>query len=109
MNAINQYDGVKPWRLTFAYGRALQVMSNYLKSSNVIPISKFKLNKIIFFSNTFKASALRVWAGKRDNVKAAQDEFLKRAKVSIYTDQPITIIHIFGFLNQMQCNEYFPP
>lgn len=25
LNAINQYDGKKPWKLTFSYGRALQV------------------------------------------------------------------------------------
>ncbi|XP_065206656.1 fructose-bisphosphate aldolase-like isoform X2 [Planococcus citri] len=59
LNAINQCDGVKPWRLTFAYGRALQ------------------------------ASALRVWAGKRENVKPAQDEFLKRAKANGEASQGI--------------------
>lgn len=42
----------RPWALTFSYGRALQ------------------------------ASVLRAWQGKKDNVKAAQDELLKRARVS---------------------------
>ena len=51
LNAINQFQGKKPWALTFSYGRALQ------------------------------ASALKAWIGKKENVKAAQAEFLKRAKV----------------------------
>jgi hypothetical protein len=42
----------RPWALTFSYGRALQ------------------------------ASVLRAWGGKKENVKAAQDELLKRARVS---------------------------
>jgi fructose-bisphosphate aldolase class I len=52
LNAINQHPGKKPWALTFSYGRALQ------------------------------ASALKAWTGKKENVKAGQTEFLKRAKVS---------------------------
>lgn len=51
LNAINQYQGKKPWTLTFSYGRALQ------------------------------ASALKAWVGKRESVSAGQQEFLKRAKV----------------------------
>lgn len=43
--------GKKPWSLTFSYGRALQ------------------------------ASVLRAWGAKDENVKAGQDELLKRAKV----------------------------
>lgn len=42
----------RPWALTFSYGRALQ------------------------------ASVLRAWGGKKENVKAAQEELLKRARVS---------------------------
>ncbi|CAH3109207.1 unnamed protein product [Porites lobata] len=49
LNAINQYPGKKPWKLTFSFGRALQ------------------------------ASALKAWGGKADQVKAGQAEFLKRA------------------------------
>lgn len=30
LNAINAYEGRKPWPLTFCYGRALQVSSNTL-------------------------------------------------------------------------------
>jgi len=52
LNAINQYAGKKPWKLTFSYGRALQ------------------------------ASALKAWGGKPDQVKAGQAEFLKRAKAN---------------------------
>lgn len=51
LDALNKYQGKKPWALTFSYGRALQ------------------------------ASALKAWAGKNDNIKAGQAEFLKRAKV----------------------------
>lgn len=43
----------RPWALTFSYGRALQ------------------------------ASVLRAWGGKKENIKAAQDELLKRARVSL--------------------------
>jgi len=50
LNAINQVPLLKPWALTFSYGRALQ------------------------------ASVLAAWKGKPENVKAAQDELLKRAK-----------------------------
>nr|CAH7725292.1 unnamed protein product [Callosobruchus chinensis] len=52
LDAINKFPGKKPWALTFSYGRALQ------------------------------ASVLRAWAGKDANVKAGQDELLKRAKAN---------------------------
>lgn len=51
LDAINKYSGKKPWALTFSFGRALQ------------------------------ASALKAWSGKGENIKAGQQEFLKRAKV----------------------------
>lgn len=54
LNAINQFEGKKPWKLTFSYGRALQ------------------------------ASAIKAWAGKPELVKNGQQEFEKRAKVYIY-------------------------
>lgn len=53
LNAINQVPLVRPWALTFSYGRALQ------------------------------ASVLRAWGGKKENVAAGQQELLKRAKVSM--------------------------
>lgn len=46
----------RPWALTFSYGRALQ------------------------------ASVLRAWGGKKENVKAGQDELLKRARVSFFAN-----------------------
>jgi len=49
LNAINTFPGKKPWTLTFSYGRALQ------------------------------ASALKAWGGKVENLKAGQEELLKRA------------------------------
>lgn len=52
LNAINQHPGRKPWALTFSYGRALQ------------------------------ASVLKAWGGKAENVKAGQDELVKRAKAN---------------------------
>lgn len=52
LNAINALPGKKPWALTFSYGRALQ------------------------------ASALRAWGGKVENLKAGQEELLKRAKAN---------------------------
>lgn len=52
LNLINQVNLVKPWALTFSYGRALQ------------------------------ASVLRAWGGKKENIAAGQAELLKRAKVS---------------------------
>lgn len=52
LNAINKYDSKKPWPLTFSFGRALQ------------------------------ASALRVWDGKEENVKAAQKQLYMRAKAN---------------------------
>ncbi|XP_062556098.1 fructose-bisphosphate aldolase-like isoform X3 [Armigeres subalbatus] len=52
LNAINQVPLLRPWALTFSYGRALQ------------------------------ASVLRAWGGKKENIKAAQDELVKRAKAN---------------------------
>ncbi|CAD7673439.1 unnamed protein product [Nyctereutes procyonoides] len=49
LNAINKCPLLKPWALTFSYGRALQ------------------------------ASALKTWGGKKENLKAAQEEYIKRA------------------------------
>ncbi|KTF86366.1 hypothetical protein cypCar_00044582, partial [Cyprinus carpio] len=49
LSAINQCPLSKPWALTFSYGRALQ------------------------------ASALKAWGGKKENSKACQEEFVKRA------------------------------
>jgi len=51
LNAINKVALTKTWALTFSYGRALQ------------------------------ASVLAAWQGKTENVQAAQQELLKRAKV----------------------------
>lgn len=53
LDAINKsVVAKKPWALTFSYGRALQ------------------------------ASVLRAWGGKDENVKAGQDELMKRAKAN---------------------------
>ena len=53
LNAMNQLlNGSGPWNLTYSYGRALQ------------------------------APALKTWAGSSDNVEAAQDAFLKRARLN---------------------------
>ncbi|CAI2349400.1 unnamed protein product [Caenorhabditis sp. 36 PRJEB53466] len=52
LNAINQVVGKKPWALTFSYGRALQ------------------------------ASCLAKWAGKDENIAAAQEVLLHRAQVN---------------------------
>jgi len=49
LNAINKCPLHKPWALTFSYGRALQ------------------------------ASALKAWSGKKENLKNAQEEYIKRA------------------------------
>ena len=54
LNAINTFAGRRPWALTFSYGRALQ------------------------------ASVLKMWQGKDDNVKNAQNELVMRAKVGIF-------------------------
>ncbi|XP_072389907.1 fructose-bisphosphate aldolase-like [Diabrotica undecimpunctata] len=61
LNAMNQYPGKRPWALTFSYGRALQ------------------------------ASVLRAWGGKDENVKAGQDELLKRAKANSDAAQGIYV------------------
>jgi len=52
LNAINQVNSLKPWPLTFSYGRALQ------------------------------ATVLKVWKGDKQNVPAAQAALLKRAKAN---------------------------
>jgi fructose-bisphosphate aldolase, class I len=50
LNAINGSEGLKPWKLSFSYGRALQ------------------------------DSALEAWHGKKENLEAAQRAFYHRAK-----------------------------
>jgi fructose-bisphosphate aldolase class I len=50
LNAINQLDGPKPWKLGFSYGRALQ------------------------------DEALQAWHGKQENLQAGQRVFAHRAK-----------------------------
>lgn len=52
LDAMNKLQVKKPWALTFSYGRALQ------------------------------ASVLRAWQGKDENIAAAQQELLKRAKAN---------------------------
>jgi fructose-bisphosphate aldolase class I len=52
LNAINKVPLLRPWALTFSYGRALQ------------------------------HSVLQAWKGKPENIKAAQAELLKRAKAN---------------------------
>jgi hypothetical protein len=52
LNAINQVSGVKPWTLTFSYGRALQ------------------------------ASVLKAWEGKDENIETAQKVLLHRARAN---------------------------
>jgi len=52
LNAINTMPGPKPWNLSFSYGRALQ------------------------------KTCLDVWAGKKENVPAAQAAWYKRAKAN---------------------------
>jgi fructose-bisphosphate aldolase class I len=50
LNAINQLDGPKPWKLSFSFGRALQ------------------------------DEALRAWQGKPENIKAGRRAFAHRAE-----------------------------
>uniref|UniRef100_A0A8C1PQ35 Fructose-bisphosphate aldolase n=1 Tax=Cyprinus carpio TaxID=7962 RepID=A0A8C1PQ35_CYPCA len=57
LNAINNCALVKPWALTFSFGRALQ------------------------------ASALKTWRGERDNEAAATEEFIKRAEINSLASQ----------------------
>ncbi|XP_048768054.1 fructose-bisphosphate aldolase-like [Ostrea edulis] len=52
LNAINLCPGPKPWALSFSFGRALQ------------------------------ASVLKAWQGKDENLKAAQEQLLTRAKAN---------------------------
>jgi fructose-bisphosphate aldolase class I len=53
LNAMNSLDlGPRPWRLTFSYGRALQ------------------------------KSAIKTWAGKKENFQAAQNAFFARARAN---------------------------
>jgi fructose-bisphosphate aldolase class I len=52
LNEINKFPGRKPWHLSFSYGRALQ------------------------------QSVLKAWQGKSENVQAAQQQLLLRAKAN---------------------------
>jgi len=66
LNAINKDARVKPWALTFSFGRALQ------------------------------ASVLSAWGGKTENLKSAQEELLRRSKV---TSSPSSLLlSIVSFL-----------
>merc|ERR1711933_374286 len=52
LNAINSVSLQRPWSLTFSYGRALQ------------------------------ASVIKTWGGKKENVAAAQEVFVARARAN---------------------------
>jgi len=52
LNAINKIDRLGPWALTFSFSRAMQ------------------------------SSCLKIWNGKEENVKAAQDQLLARARAN---------------------------
>ncbi|ORZ38336.1 fructose-bisphosphate aldolase [Catenaria anguillulae PL171] len=52
LDAMNRVPAIKPWALTFSYGRALQ------------------------------ATVIKTWSGKKENVKAAQDALEVRAKAN---------------------------
>ncbi|XP_004139771.1 fructose-bisphosphate aldolase, cytoplasmic isozyme 1 [Cucumis sativus] len=52
LNAINKLEALKPWTLSFSFGRALQ------------------------------QSTLKVWSGKKENVEKAQAAFLERCKAN---------------------------
>ena len=52
LNAMNKYQGKKPWSLSFAFGRALQ------------------------------QSTLKAWGGKDENIKKAQGAFIARCKAN---------------------------
>jgi fructose-bisphosphate aldolase class I len=52
LNAMNQVDLIRPWSLTFSYGRALQ------------------------------ATVIKTWNGKPENLAAAQDAFYVRARAN---------------------------
>uniref|UniRef100_A0AAY4ED51 Fructose-bisphosphate aldolase n=1 Tax=Denticeps clupeoides TaxID=299321 RepID=A0AAY4ED51_9TELE len=57
LNAINNCPLVKPWALSFSFGRALQ------------------------------ASALKTWRGHRENENAATEQFIKRAEINSLASQ----------------------
>ncbi len=59
LNEMNKLDLVKPWSLTFSYGRALQ------------------------------QSCLKAWSGLPENVAAAQAELMKRCKANSEAQQGI--------------------
>jgi len=65
LNAINKDPRVKPWALTFSFGRALQ------------------------------ASVLAAWGGKTENLKPAQDELLKRSKVTTVARRGWSSVYIY--------------
>ncbi len=52
LNEMNKVAAVRPWALTFSYGRALQ------------------------------ATVLKVWSGKKENVAAAQKALMDRSKAN---------------------------
>ncbi|XP_073303753.1 fructose-bisphosphate aldolase 5, cytosolic [Primulina huaijiensis] len=52
LNAMNKLDVLKPWTLSFSFGRALQ------------------------------QSTLKIWSGKKENVEKAQAAFLERCKAN---------------------------
>jgi len=52
LNAMNKLDAIRPWSLSFSYGRALQ------------------------------ASVIKTWAGKPENIAKAQEVFIERARAN---------------------------
>lgn len=82
LNAINNCSLVKPWTLTFSYGRALQV------------------------------SALKTWRGHKENESAATEQFIKRAEacrsLCFQTlDQPGFRLLALSIVEEHISSEYF--
>lgn len=76
LNAMNQCPLHRPWALTFSYGRALQ------------------------------ASALKAWGGKKENGKACQEEFIKRALVCVTTGKYCLAVKIHTLVFFLMKNRF---
>ncbi len=74
--AINTFPGKKPWALTFGFGRGKKT-----KSTSILCKCMY-FNYVIIYVSALQTTALKTWGGKPDNVKDAQDAFIKRAKIA---------------------------
>jgi fructose-bisphosphate aldolase class I len=77
---LRSLPGAVPGVTFLSGGQSEEESTNNLNAMNVIDPRKRPWNLSFSFGRALQHSCLKAWQGKKENVKAAQDEFLRNAK-----------------------------